>query len=166
MHITPPLFSSLGKEGTANRIKSNQCMSGTLHKPYVCVAGIISPNHLLISISLIFIFNRNNPHHLLQCTWAFSMQTTFGPLQDEEEWSCITQIIRHTGNVFVEAKQGGCIALGSQLCWARCEPAFLQAHYLYQFALTIGTVVSSEIRRWISQEYNMLYPQLVCKHIH
>ena len=107
MHITPPLLSSLGKEDTVNRIKSNQCMSGTLHKPYVCVAGIISPNHLLISMSLIFIFNRNNPHHLPECTWAFSMQTTLGPLQDEEEWSCITQIIRHTGNVFVEAKQGG-----------------------------------------------------------
>lgn len=42
-HPPPPLFTSLGKEDTVERIKSNQCASGMLHKPYARVAAMISP---------------------------------------------------------------------------------------------------------------------------
>lgn len=42
LHHIPPLFTSLGKEDTEEKMKSNLCMSGTLHESFACVAATIS----------------------------------------------------------------------------------------------------------------------------
>lgn len=171
----PPLFTSLGKEDTAERIKSNQCTSGTLHKPYACVAENDFPNHWLIYVSLFLFFTvitlisyYNAPGHVPCRRWWFLVRAGAIRWSGRVRWNGeVLRKLSVTLAVCPLRQSRGCIALGSQLCWAQCEPALSWAHYLYQFALTIGTVVSRQcFKRQITHKQNALASLLVCKCIH
>lgn len=171
----PPLFTSLGKEDTAERIKSNQCTSGMLHKPYVCTAVTISPItgwftslwfYFFIVITLISYHNA--PEHVLCRCWWILVQGGVIRWSGRVRWNGkVLRKLSVTLATCPRRQSRGCIALGSQLCWARCEPALSWAHYLYQFALTIGTLVSRQcFRRQITHKQITLAPLLVCKYMH
>lgn len=125
----PPLFTSLGKGDTAERIKSNQGMLGTLHKPHACFAAMISPiiewfTSLWFSFftAISFISYHNAPGHV-PCRHRW-----FLVLDGAMRWS---GRVGWNGEVFrtlsvmlamcPRRQSKGCIALGSQLCWALCE---------------------------------------------
>lgn len=170
--LPPPLFTSLGKGDTAERIKSNQGILGTLHQPYACFAATISPiiewlTSLWFSFftAITLISYHNAPGHV-PCRRRW-----FLALAGAMRWS---GRVRWNGEVLRKLsvtlamcprrQSKGRIALGSQLCWALCEPALSGAHYLYQFVLTIGTMVSSVLDKSLIINAQVLL--LVCKYMH
>lgn len=120
------------------------------------------PNHWLIYVSLILFFTvitlisyHNAPGHApCRGWWFFWCRVGAIRWSGRVRWN--GEVLRKLSVTLAMCPRRqcrGCIALGSQLCWARCEPDLSWAHYLYQCAPTIGTVASRQcFRRQITHK--------------